>query len=333
MGSFGRVKGLASVSSRWLRSSVLLGVLTVSTNVLADDALCDASQASTNQLPVLAENCPIGSGVWGSKVPESKDAVYWIQCGILETPMPLEQAMPLYSEISSDVWMLPQQSSYRCLIGPYTDVNKAKRDLSEVKGVSGYGDAFIRVVERSGKTVSASSSSVAKPSNPTGVKAAFSKPQASEKTLAIKPQSGQDKSQPTPQSQSTAPKPAKKATTIPALPTTKSSSLSVRLSTQVDGKRYAVPYLSGGDHQFYMEHDKAWNRLSYNSAIKVCSDLDMHLVSNSDWQALVGSKVMNNNQWPMQMPYWGDGQKGLFTNGKVSPLKGNTLLNVVCVGK
>ncbi|GAL22553.1 hypothetical protein JCM19235_3133 [Vibrio maritimus] len=82
-----------------------------------------------------------------------------------------------------------------------------------------------------------------------------------------------------------------------------------------------------------MEHDKAWNRLSYNSAIKVCSDLDMHLVSNSEWQALVDSKVMVNNQWPLQMPYWGDGQMGLFTNGKVSPLKGNTLLNVVCVGK
>ncbi|USD60506.1 SPOR domain-containing protein [Vibrio sp. SCSIO 43140] len=327
MSSFSRVKGLASASISWLRSSVLLGILVISSGASADDALCDASQASINQLPVLAENCPIGNGVWGSKVPVSEGAVYWIQCGILEAPMPLEQAMPLYSEISSDVWMLPQKSSYRCLIGPYTNVNKAKQDLNEVKGIRGYRDAFIRVVERGEKTAKASSSSQ---SNPTGVKAAFAKPQVSEQKLAKqaipKPAASQSSSPATSKS-------VKKAATIPELPTTKSSPLSVRLSAELDGKRYAVPYLSGGDHQFYMEHDKAWNRLSYNSAIKVCSDLDMHLVSNTEWQALVDSKVMVNNQWPLQMPYWGDGQKGLFTNGKVSPLKGNTLLNVVCVGK
>lgn len=331
MGSFCRVKGLASVTSRWLRSSVLLSVLAMSNGVLADDALCDASQMSTNQLPVLAENCPIGKGVWGSKVPVSTGAVYWIQCGILETPMALEQAMPLYSEISSDVWMLPQKSSYRCLIGPYVDVNKAKQDLIEVKGVSGYGDAFIRIVERDGQAEKSSQS------NTQGVKAAFAKPHAAEQKSAPQMTSESrnlDKpKQPVPQSTAATPKPVKKATSIPALPSTASSSLSIRLAAQLDGKRYAVPYLSGGDHQFYMEHDKAWNRLSYNSAIKVCSDLDMHLVSNSEWQTLVGSNIMTKNQWPMQMPYWGDGQKGLFTNGKVSPLKGNTLLNVVCVGK
>ncbi len=109
--------------------------------------------------------------------------------------------------------------------------------------------------------------------------------------------------------------------------------MSVRLNAEVNGQRYSVPYIANSSHQFYMEHDKAWNRLSYQSAIKVCSDLDMHLASNEDWQALVKSQVMQKNHWPLQMPYWGDGQKGLFTNGKVSPLKGNTLLNVVCVGK
>lgn len=321
MGSFGRDKGLASVTSCWLRRSVLLGVLAISTQISASDALCDASQASTHQLPVLAENCPIGKGVWGNKVPVSKDAVYWIQCGILEAPMPLEEAMPLYSEISSDVWMLPQQSSYRCLIGPYTDVKKAKQDLVEVKKVDGYKDAFIRVVDRSGKVATASPAS--KPVNPQGVKAAFSKPQSGQTTVK------QTASQP----QSTAPTTVKKAVTIPALPTSTSSSLSIRLSAQLAGKRYVVPYLSGDEHQFYMEHDKAWNRLSYTSAIKVCSDMNMHLVSSNEWQTLVDAKIMPSNQWPMQMPYWGDGQKGLFTNGKVSPLKGNTLLNVVCVGK
>ncbi|MEX0299693.1 MAG: SPOR domain-containing protein, partial [Kordiimonas sp.] len=216
MGSFCRMKGLASASLRQRRGRVLLGLLAISalvaTSVSADDALCDASQTSTNQLPVLAENCPIGNGVWGSKVPVSQDAVYWIQCGILETPMPLEQAMPLYSEISSDVWILPQQSSYRCLIGPYTDVNKAKQDLAEVKGVEGYKDAFIRVVERSSKAATSSPASASKPADSTGVKAAFSKPQSGQKTLT----------QPIPQTQSAMPKPVKKAATIPALPTNKS---------------------------------------------------------------------------------------------------------------
>jgi len=40
---------------------------------------------------------------------------------------------------------------------------------------------------------------------------------------------------------------------------------------------------------------------------------------------------MDSNQWPMHLPYWGWAQKGLFTNGKVSQLKGSSLLNVICV--
>ncbi|MFC5079183.1 Sporulation related domain protein [Vibrio thalassae] len=309
MSSLNGVKGLGCFSFRALLGALLLTSSVVPLPVYADDVLCDASQPSTSALPVLDKSCPIGNGIWSSEVPVSSTSLYWIQCGILDAPMPLSQAKTLYANITTDVWMLPQSNSYRCLIGPYSDTDLAKQELTQVKALPRYRDAFIRQVER-------------RPS-------ATTPPQRTAKVMppvsanAVAPKSIED----------TTEQPVKKAEKITPLATSAQATLSVRLETTVNGLHYRVPYIANSSHQFYIEHDKAWNRLSYQAAIKVCSDLNMHLASYDEWQALIKSQLMQKNRWPLQMPYWGDGQKGLFTNGKVSPLKGNTLLNVVCVGK
>lgn len=302
MGSFYRVERFGG----WSLVAVVAALLHALPASAENEVLCDASQPSMNELPILDKHCPIGEGVWGKQIPMSPTSLYWIQCGILEKPMPLKQAKKLYSQITTDIWMLPQSRSYRCLIGPYEDATLAQQELTQVKSLSGYHDAFIRHVEPD----TSSSAPKAKPAKLSA--------SASVKADALT----------TPKVMSN-----QKATTIQPLAQSAPAPITVRLTTQVKGKRYIIPYIANNDHQFYMEHDKAWNRLNYRTAIKVCSDMDMHLASNDDWQTLVASGKMQTERWPLQMPYWGDGQKGLFTNGKVSPLKGNTLLNVVCVGR
>ncbi|MEI8633736.1 hypothetical protein P4S72_19945 [Vibrio sp. PP-XX7] len=87
----------------------------------------DATQASTQELPLLDRTCPIGRGLWGKGIPRKTDSTFWIQCGIYRKPMPLKQAKILYQNISTDVWMKPEAANYRCLIGPYDQINVASR--------------------------------------------------------------------------------------------------------------------------------------------------------------------------------------------------------------
>ncbi|MFA0085484.1 SPOR domain-containing protein [Vibrio sp. 10N.261.51.F12] len=315
MSSLNGVKGSHCLPISAIMGALLLGCSVISTPVVAAEFLCDASQPSMSQLPILGQSCPIGKGVWSSTVPQTSTSVYWIQCGILDEPMSLNSAKVLYGAISTHVWMKPEGQSQRCLIGPYHDAALVQKELVKIKALKGYKDAFIRQVERG------ASKGGALESEPKKYPKSSAKPKQKTNTIA----------------QATAPvvkekKPVSKAKSIQPLATSVSPSLTVRLEAKVEGQRYAVPYLTGNQQQFYMEHDKPWNRVNYHTAIKMCGDLNMHLVTDDEWQHLLGSKVMHNKQWPMQMPYWGDGQKGLFTNGKISPLKSNTLLNVVCVG-
>ncbi|MCW8346580.1 SPOR domain-containing protein [Vibrio sp. ZSDZ65] len=319
MSSLNGVKGSHCLSVSAIMSTLLFVVSTFSAPAAATGVLCDASQPSSTQLPILSQDCPIGKGIWSQTVPKTETAVYWIQCGILDEPMSLNAAKVLYAEISTDVWMKPEGEVQRCLIGPYYDVELLKKELSNIKSIKGYQDAFIRQVG---------------PSKPQATHAA-SEPKKYPKSTPKPPMKAMAK----PIAQAIGSPTVKQAKSVnkvkPIQPLAKSvsPSLSVRRQTQLGSQRYVVPYLAGSQHQFYMEHDKAWSRMDYSAAIKVCGDLNMHLVNSSEWQKLLNAKVMQKNQWPMQMPYWGDGQKGLFTNGKVSPLKSNTLLNVICVGK
>ncbi|MGR5002451.1 SPOR domain-containing protein [Vibrio celticus] len=305
------------------RMGLIAASLLVSSQVSAESVLCDATQASTNQLPQLEQSCPIGKGVWGSKAPKrhSDNELFWVQCGLLNKPLSLSRAKPLYEKISTNVWMKPEGGDYRCLIGPYSTFSDARKDLAQVRKVPGYGEAFIRMVDKS-KT--SSQPIVAKAATPKAVK-----PKAPAKPKPV--------AKPAPKPVATKQAAAvTSAAAIQTLPSGNSSSdndleIEIRVKADVAGSQYAIPYLLDHQQQFYMEQGKPWSRLDYDSAELVCNQVNMKLMSEKQWQSILSSKVMEKQNWPMHLPYWGADKKGLFTNGNVNQLKGSSLLNVMCV--
>ncbi len=303
--------------------------LLVSSQVSAESVLCDATQASTNQLPQLEQSCPIGKGIWGSKAPKrhANNELFWIQCGLLNQPLPLNRAKPLYEKISTNVWMKPEGGDYRCLIGPYSTFVDARKELALVRQVSGYSEAFIRMVD---KSQTSSQPIVAKTAEPTLATPKTVEPTTTPAKPKVAAQSaGQSK-------MTTQPAAALSLAAIQALPsaanvTADELEIEIRVAANVAGSKYAVPYVLDHQQQFYMEQGKPWSRLDYGSAELVCEQVGMTLMSDQQWQNLLGSKVMEKQNWPMHLPYWGAGKKGLFTNGNVNQLKGSSLLNVMCV--
>lgn len=323
----------AKQSSRIVQSGLSLGLLLAcaqfSTPVLAEGFLCQASQASNKELPVLEQSCPIGKGVWGKKVPQGGNDFFWIQCGLLPKPMSLAKAKPIYGKITTDVWMKPEQKGYRCLIGPYTEFAKASQDLQRVKTLSTYKEAFIRVVGKG-------TSEPLKQTKPMPKPAAKAKPVTPVAPVAAtRPNTDAFKAKETPAK--AAPKqasqPAAKPTQAPkpAQPIISNDTVQVRLKTILQGKTFVVPYLTENNNQFYMEHGKPWNRLNYASSKKVCQQLSMDLASVSEFKTLRASGVMEKNNWPLQLPYWGKDKKGLFADREPNQLTGTSLLNVICV--
>ncbi|MCG9554265.1 SPOR domain-containing protein [Vibrio sp. Isolate31] len=310
--------------TRNYRMGLIAASLLVSSQVNAESVLCDATQASTNQLPQLEQSCPIGKGVWGSKAPKrnSDNELFWVQCGLLNKPLSLNRAKPLYEKISTNVWMKPEGGDYRCLIGPYSTFSDARKDLTQVRKVPGYGEAFIRMVDKSKTSSQPIVEKAAEPkaAKPTPVKAPVkpaTKPAA--KPVAAKPAAA-----------------VTSAAAIQALPSGGKNSdndleIEVRVTANVAGSQYAIPYLLDHEQQFYMEQGKPWSRLDYGSAELVCNKINMKLMTEKQWQSILGSKVMEKQNWPMHLPYWGADKKGLFTNGNVNQLKGSSLLNVMCV--
>lgn len=301
--------------TRNYRMGLIAASLLVSSQVNAESVLCDATQASTNQLPQLEQSCPIGKGVWGNKAPKrhSDNELFWVQCGLLNKPLSLSQAKPLYGKISTNVWMKPEGGDYRCLIGPYSTFSDARKDLAQIRKVPGYGEAFIRMVD---KSQTSSQPIVAKEAEPKVVKPkapAKPKPVAAKQAAAVT-----------------------SAAAIQTLPSGNASSdndleIEIRVTANVAGSQYAIPYLLDHEQQFYMEQGKPWSRLDYGSAELVCNKINMKLMTEKQWQSILGSRVMENQNWPMHLPYWGADKKGLFTNGNVNQLKGSSLLNVMCV--
>ncbi|MDV6253172.1 SPOR domain-containing protein [Vibrio sp. EA2] len=302
----------AQHSSRRIQLSLSLGLVMVcaqfSPAVLAEEFLCQATQASDKALPRLEQTCPIGKGVWGKKVPQGGSDFYWIQCGLLPKPMSLAKSKPLYNQITTDVWMKSESNGYRCLIGPYTDPAKAAAELRRVKTLPNYSEAFIRVVEKR----SSSSSKQAK---------AVTKPAVENTTVAPKPKAVTAKP--------VATKPVANSKSVKRA--SNNDDIVVRLTTVLQGQTYVVPYLIENHNQFYMEYGKPWNRLSYNNAAQICQQLDMSLATSEEFKRLRASGVMEKNDWPLQLPYWGKGKKGLFTDREPNQLTGTSLLNVMCV--
>ena len=314
-------------SSRTVQSGLSLGLLLAcaqfSSPVFADDFLCQASQASNKELPVLEQSCPIGKGVWGKKVPQGGNNFFWIQCGLLPKPMSIAKAKPIYGKITTDVWMKPEQKGYRCLIGPYTEFAKASQDLQRVKSLSTYKEAFIRVVGKGTSEPVEQTKSMSKP-------AAKAKPVTPVAPVAVnRPNTDAFKAKEAPAK--TVPKQASQPAAKPAQPIISSDTVQVRLKTILQGKTFVVPYLVENNNQFYMEHGKPWNRLNYASSKKVCQQLSMDLARVSEFKTLRASGVMEKNNWPLQLPYWGKDKKGLFADREPNQLTGTSLLNVICV--
>ncbi|WP_394146270.1 SPOR domain-containing protein [Vibrio atypicus] len=299
-----------------LLSTALLALPMISAPSFADEFLCDAIQVSTQELPQLDQSCPIGKGLWGKQKPKGQESQFWIQCGVYSKPLSLQKAKALYQHISTDVWLKPESKAYRCLIGPYQDFSVVKSELAKVQQLSDYKEAFVREIVK-------------------GVPAKQTKPAPKP---VVKPKAKQ-KVAPKP-----VPAPVKQATTVlppvvstPAISNTRpvkdkiESEVAIRLTASIDGIEYQVPYIMFSDDQFYMEHDLPWNRMSYEQAYKTCYRQGMRLATPVEWQALLDSKVMEKDKWPMHLPYWGSQKAGLFFSGKVNQLKGSSLLNVMCV--
>ncbi|OAJ95510.1 SPOR domain-containing protein [Vibrio bivalvicida] len=288
-----------------------LALPALSAPTLAEEFLCDATQASTNELPLLDKSCPIGKGLWGKSQPRGQESTFWIQCGVFSKPLPLVKAKKLYQHISTDVWAKPEAKAYRCLIGPYKGFAQANAELAKVKSEPGYKEAFVREVVKGAPVKQAMVKPQPKPK---------SKPAAkSQQSTTVIPALVKAKPEPT------AIKPMAQE------PKKRQSDVSIRLTATVSGIEYKVPYTMFSDDQFYMEHELPWNRLNYEGAYKTCYRLDMRLATSSEWKALLDSNVMQKDKWPMHLPYWGAEKSGLFTSGKTNKLKGTSLLNVVCV--
>ncbi len=316
-------------SSHRIRLSLCLGLFVVyssfSSPVLAEESFCDAVQSSHKELPRLDASCPIGKGVWGKKVPTKGSEFYWIQCGLLPKPLSLAKAKPLYSKITTDIWMKSEPDGYRCLIGPYFDLNNAADDLREVKTLSSYKEAFIRVVGESNSKLAKPSATQAKPV----VKPKLATPVSSAHLDADVFESPAKKVQPKPAVNQAKPKPATKSQSQPLL--TGNDDITVRLTTSLQGKTYVVPYLAENRNQFYMEHGTPWNRLNYQDASQLCQQLGMSLVTQEEFNRLRDSEVMEKERWPLQLPYWGKGKLSLFSDRTANKLTGGSLLNVLCV--
>ncbi|WP_391088642.1 SPOR domain-containing protein [Vibrio sp. NH-UV-68] len=298
--------------SHW-KQWTLLAALTLpawSMPTLADEFLCDATQAATDQLPVLDGACPVGKGLWGKAKPTGSLSTFWIQCGVFSKPLPLTKAKQLYKHISTDVWAKPEDKAYRCLIGPYTDFSIAQQELAKVKTQPEYKQAFIREVVKGAprQSVRPANKPIAKPKLEKQATTVLAVPAEKAPVIATQPKMASKPKMNKPMDE-----------------------VMIRLSANVANLEYKVPYSIADGEQFYMEHDLAWNRLDYQGAYKTCYRLGMRLATQDEWQDLMDSKVMQQAKWPMHLPYWGAEKTGLFTSGKVTQLKGTSLLNVMCV--
>ncbi len=284
-----------------------------------EEYLCDAVQASKNELPMLKGNCPIGNGLWGKKKPQYTQGLFWVQCGILKKPMPLSTAKSLYQQISTDVWMKKEGREYRCLVGPYDDFATANQEKKKIRKLPRYKDAFVREVVEEGKATPAKTQATTTP------KAA---PKAALVAAPVTVQTTTNKS-----ADAVITDKDEQPVILATAKVAKASNIDIEIRRQskLGIHTYVVPYVLEDNNSFYMEYDRAWNRMNYQSAQALCHKLDMRLAKNKEWQAILDSGELVKNKWPIHLPYWGDSNQGFFTNGKVTQLKGSSLLNVLCI--
>lgn len=293
----------------------ILALPTLSSPALAEEFLCDATQASATELPLLDQACPIGKGLWGKSQPAGQESMFWIQCGVFSKPFSVTKAKKVYPHITTDVWNKPEAKGYRCLIGPYMDFSSAKQDLAKVKKQPDFKQSFIREIVKGAPVKQAATKAKPQP-KPMPVVREVSKGKTQATTVIPAPVKPKPQVAPQPKASSKA---------------VEDKSMAIRRSTTISGVEYVVPYSMFRDDQFYMEHELPWNRLDYEGAYKTCYRMKMRMATAPEWKALLDSGVMVKDKWPIHLPYWGAEKTGLFSSGKVNQLKGTSLLNVVCV--
>ena len=290
-------------------------------NAADDEYICEARQMTTDSIPVLSQDCPIGNGMWGV-TPDVDTGLFWIQCGLFNYALSQNEVEEVTNVISSNVWLKKEKKDYRCLVGPYEQYSVATKDLDQLKKLNSYKQAFIRNATVSPRT--AVTSAKAMPNKPVSNGKTASKPitnaptvtsPAVPSTVAIEKSEVVEQKSKQVQSQAVGP----------------FETVVARRDVKIGNKYYLIPFLMEGYDQFYMEYNIAWNRLNYERSVEVCALQNMRLPSEEEWQLLIDSQVMKTKQWPLHLPYWGDEKKGLFTSGKVTQLSGTSLLNVVCI--
>ncbi len=292
----------------------------------ADGYVCDAKQNSRDELAVLAESCPVGQGLWGRK-PKQDSGFFWIQCGVFPQPLTLAQVKPIYEKISADVWMKPEENHFRCLIGPYNSFKLAEKESRQIRTLSAYKESFVRQVAENGHAEKLSAG------NKQATVVEAKQKQQAQPTVKARPEVGAkssaEKAKPLAKETQSAAMLPKASTVVKSA--VSAAGITMRRSIGMQGYQFVIPFLDEGNEQFYMEYGIAWNRLDYDKAEQVCTSLGMYLVSEPQWKLLLSSGVMSREEWPLHLPYWGQGKLGLFTSGKVTHLTGTSLLNVVCM--
>ena len=107
----------------------------------------------------------------------------------------------------------------------------------------------------------------------------------------------------------------------------------IRKAVMINQTHFVVPFSHDTTEGFYMEGKMPWLRATAQHAQEICQQIDMNLVTKEQWKILADSTIMKKDKWPMQLPYWGANDLGLFKDGSTKKLKNTSMLNVVCTKK
>ncbi len=320
------------IKTTLITSGLLATALFMSTSVHANSsqlvAPCATAESTKNGISLLSTECPVGNGLWANMKPKHENSDFWLQCGVYRKGVSSKNLARIQLRVSEKVSVkLTGKGFQRCLVGPYKAYENAVGDMTALRKNRIFKDSFIREVKLSDVVA-------IEPTVQTTVKPAATAVVAP--AVIAKPES--TVVDPAPQVEAVA-EPvvvailpvAVKEEPIEEKAVHSTDKLEVRRQAVINGYTYLVPFIGGDTESTYMEHDQAWIRENFASATKICQSLDMTLVSTEQWKTLRDSKRMESESWPLQLPYWGEHEQGMFMDGFGTKLKGAALLNVVCV--
>ncbi len=335
----------------FITHSLLAASLLVSSTVSANSSQlvppCETAETTNNGISLLSSECPIGHGLWAKMKPKHENSDFWLQCGVYRKGVSSKNLARIQLRVSEKVSVKLTKKGYqRCLVGPYKAYENAVGDMTALRKNRIFKDSFIRevklsdviVIEPQAKSVAAEATVAAvvvKP-EPTIVAPASTEvlpePQAKtepdvvpsvEAVAVVAETEVVEVVEVIPVVEEIEVMEEKAVETV--------GNMEVRRQAVIDGRTYLVPFVSGEKERTYMEHELPWSREDFLSAAKICQSFDMALVTTEQWRVLRDSKRMEKESWPLQLPYWGENEQGMFMDGQATKLKSAALLNVVCV--